>query len=257
MCSEGVENRIKNTIFPLAPQHHVREEIFHHVKRFERLDEATAPDGTVLKLFRHDGAYLIRAGGIELMSSRHHLSEDRLAELVCNPLREQPAVRVLIGGLGLGFTLKAALGDLKSDATVDVAEFLAAVIEWNRKPEYGISTEALNDPRVNVIHDDVVHVLSRSPGLYDGIMLDIDNGAEPIVTLGNADLYNGGGIRTALAALRPGGRISYWSVDADPAFEAALRHTGLPVEVEAVRTHPSGGASHFIYVVQQRGNSAE
>ena len=224
------------------------------MKRFEKLAEATAPDGTLLKLFRHDGAYLIRAGGIELMSSRHHHSEDRLAELVCIPLRERPAVRVLIGGLGLGFTLRAALRDLASDAAVDVVEFMEAVIEWNRNPDYGISTEALADPRVTVLHDDVVHVLSRSRGVYDGIMLDVDNGPEPIVTLGNADLYNGGGIRTALAALRPGGRLSYWSVDADPAFEGALRHTGLPVEAVEARTHKSGGATHYIYVVQQRSN---
>jgi spermidine synthase len=101
------------------------------VKKFERLDEATAPDGTVLTLCRHDGAYFIRVNGVELMSTRRHRSEDRLAELVCAPLRERPGACVLIGGLGLGFTLRAALRALAADARVVVAELVDAVIRWN------------------------------------------------------------------------------------------------------------------------------
>src|SRR3954471_25077680 len=111
------------------------------MKPHERLGEARTPNGTRIELYRHDGAYLIRADGIELMSTRRHLSEDRLAEVACAPLRGTPHARVLIGGLGLGFTLRAALANLDPDAEVVVAELLAEVIEWNANPRYGISVE--------------------------------------------------------------------------------------------------------------------
>ena len=156
------------------------------MKKVERLDAATAPDGTVLTLYRHDGAYSIRVDGVELMSTRRHHSEDRLAELVCEPLRLVPRARVLIGGLGLGFTLAAALRSLAPDARVVVAEILAEVIGWNEDPEYGLGGAALRDERVELRHDDVANVLRAGRGVYDGIMLDVDNGAEPLTTAGNA-----------------------------------------------------------------------
>ena len=131
------------------------------MKRHERLGEARTPNGTLIELYRHDGAYLIRADGVELMSTRRHLSEDRLAEVACAPLREVPRARVLIGGLGLGFTLRAALRELRQDAEVVVAELLAEVIAWNQDPAYGLSDEAMRDPRVRVVHDDVIE---RAPG---------------------------------------------------------------------------------------------
>ena len=115
------------------------------MKKLERLETATTPDGTVLSLYRHDGAYSVRVDGAELMSTRRHNSEDALAELVCAPLRDQPAARVLIGGLGLGFTLKAALAALASDARVVVAEIMPEVIAWNRNSEYdaGLNVEVI------------------------------------------------------------------------------------------------------------------
>ena len=111
----------------------------HAVKKLERLDEATAPDGTTLTLWRHDGAYLIRADGVELMSTRRHHSEDRLAEVGCAHLGDVPGARVLVGGLGLGFTLRAALALLPADAAVVVAELVEAVIAWNRHPDYALA----------------------------------------------------------------------------------------------------------------------
>nr|MBP7551253.1 hypothetical protein [Gemmatimonadaceae bacterium] len=123
------------------------------MKPFERLGDATTPDGTRIEFFRHDGSYLIRADGVELMSSRRHLSEDRLAEVACDGLRERPKVRVLIGGLGLGFTLRAALKALGPDAEVVVAEPMAEVIAWNANPEYQLSAAAMADPRVRIVHD--------------------------------------------------------------------------------------------------------
>jgi spermidine synthase len=221
------------------------------VKTFECLEQATAPDGTVLTLHRHDGAYVVWADGAELMSTRRHHSEERLAELACAPLRGQPGVRVLIGGLGLGFTLRAALRTLAADASVVVAELVAAVIAWNANPDYALAGAALRDPRVTVRHADVVAVLREGAGRFDAVVLDVDNGAAPLTTAGNARLYRDAGIATAVAALRPGGRLAYWSADADPAFERALRRAGLTVEVTRVRAHATSGPRHTLYVCRR------
>jgi len=132
------------------------------MKPFRRLGEATAPDGTILALFEHDGAYVIRVNGIELMSTRRHNSEDALAELVCAPLADKRNARVLVGGLGLGFTLKTALRLLAPDATVMVAEIVQAVIDWNRNVDYPLAHEALADARVEMRHDDVARVLRHT-----------------------------------------------------------------------------------------------
>jgi spermidine synthase len=218
------------------------------VKRVERLDETTAPDGTVLTLFRHDGAYYLRANGVELMSTRRHHSEERMAELVCAPLRHTAGARVLIGGLGFGYTLRAALRALDDDAEVLVVELLAAVIRWNTSAEYGLGAAALRDPRVTLRHDDVAHVLASGRGRFDGILLDVDNGADALTTTRNARLYRAAGIRTAAAALRPGGRLAYWSAGADTALERALQRAGLAVSVTTARAHATGGPRHFVYI---------
>jgi spermidine synthase len=173
------------------------------MKKLERLDEAAAPDGTVLTLYRHDRDYYIRAGGEVLMSTRRHDSETALAELACGPIRRVPGARVLIGGLGLGFTLRAALATLPDDAAVVVVELLDAVIRWNRHPEYDLGADALRDPRVTLVHGDVGDTLSSSTAAFDAIMMDVDNGAEAFTSARNARLYRDRGIRTAAAALRP------------------------------------------------------
>ena len=223
------------------------------MKRIERLGTAVAPDGSVLELFRHDRDYLIRVDGQELMSTRRHHSEDVLAERVCEPLRGQEGARVLIGGLGLGFTLRAALRSLAPGARVVVAEIVEEVIRWNRNPEYALSADALGDPRVEVRHDDVARVLEASPGEFDAIMLDVDNGAAALTTRGNAALYRAQGIRRAAAALRPGGRLAYWSAAKEPAFETALRREGLLVETVRARAHPGLRAWHTILVARRPG----
>jgi spermidine synthase len=220
------------------------------MKRTERLAEATAPDGTILTLYRHDGAYGIRVGGVELMSTRRYHSEERLAELVCSSLEHSPGARVLIGGLGLGFTLRAALRVLPSDARVTVAEIVAEVIEWNRNPDYPLAGDALADPRVEIRHDDVADVLRESRGAFDAIMLDVDNGAEAMTTGGNAALYRREGVQRTAAALRPGGRLAYWSADEDPRFVTVLERAGLSVEVFRVRAHATSGGSHTLLVAR-------
>jgi len=218
------------------------------MKPYERLAEARTPNGTLIALYRHDGAYLIRADGVELMSTRRHLSEDRLAELACAPLRERPCARVLIGGLGLGFTLRAALRQLRADAEVVVAELLAEVIEWNADPSFRLSDEAMRDPRVRVVHADVTDVLRANAGAFDAIMLDTDNGPDGMLMSENARLYARRGIDVTVAALRAGGSIVYWSVGDDPAFAGALRASGLAVTALRVRAHDTTGPMHTLYV---------
>jgi spermidine synthase len=218
------------------------------MKRTERLAEATAPDGSVLVLSRHDGAYTIRVNGADLMSTRRFHSEEKLAELACAGLAGQEEARVLIGGLGLGFTLRAALRQLAGDARVVVAELLQAVIDWNRNPDFALASAELADPRVDVVQGDVAGVLAANPGAFHAIMLDVDNGAGAFTTSGNAGLYQAAGIRSGVAALAPGGTLAYWSADADPRFEAALGRAGLAVKVERPRAHATSGGRHFIYL---------
>ena len=218
------------------------------MKPTEKLGEAVAPDGTVLTLLRHDGAYSIRVAGVELMSTRRHHSEDRLAELVCAPLADVAGARVLIGGLGLGFTLRAALRVLPPDAHVVVAELLEDVIAWNRNPEWPLGADALADPRVELRHADVAELLRAGRGTYDGVMLDVDNGAEAMTSAGNAGLYGRGGVRLAADALRRGGRVAWWSAGDDPTFEALLRRAKLVLEIERPRAHTTSGGRHAIFV---------
>jgi spermidine synthase len=222
------------------------------MKPVERLGEARTPDGTRLELFRHDGAYLIKADGIELMSTRRHLSEDRLAEVATADLGARRGARVLIGGLGLGFTLRAALRELAADAEVVVAELMAEVIAWNADPDWNISADAMRDPRTRIVHDDVFAVLLANPASFDAIMLDTDNGPDGMLMSENASLYSAGGIATTVAALRPGGVVAYWSVGDDPRFLHALRVAKLAVETLRVRAHATAGPMHTIYVARPK-----
>ena len=222
------------------------------VKPLERLGEARTPNGTLLALYRHDGAYLIRADGVELMSTRRHLSEDRLAEVACAPVRALPQARVLIGGLGLGFTLRAALRQLRDDAEVVVAELVPEVVAWNADPRFGLSVEAMSDPRVRVVQDDVTNVLRGNPGGFDAIMLDTDNGPDGMLMSENARLHATNGVRLTVGALRAGGSIAYWSVGDDPKFAAALRGAGLDVRTLRVRAHDTAGPMHTLYAATRR-----
>jgi len=191
---------------------------------------------------------MIRVDGVELMSTRRHHSEDRLAELTCARLRDTPGARVLIGGLGLGFTLKSALQLLPDDATVVVVEIVADVIEWNRK--YSPSGAALDDPRVELVHDDVANVLRANAGAFDAIILDVDNGAEALTNASNARLYHASGIQLARKALRTDGRIAYWSASEDRKFERMLHGAGLTVEVVRVRAHATSGGFYTLFIAR-------
>ena len=220
------------------------------MKKLERLADARTPDGTLLVLFRHDGEFLIRADGAELMSTRHHRSEDMLAELGCAPLRARENARVLIGGLGFGFTLRAALRILPTSAQVVVAELVRAVIDWNENEEYGLAGASLRDTRVELRHADVAQVIRESAATFDAILLDVDNGPDPMTTSGNGALYGDAGIRMTAAALRPGGSLVYWSAQDDRKFERALRRASLTVEVTRVWSHGTSGALHTLFVAR-------
>lgn len=221
------------------------------MKKTETLATATAPDGTVLTLYRHDGDCYLRANGIELMSTRRHQSEEALADLGCASVHGLAGARVLIGGLGFGFTLRAALGHLTSDARVTVVELLGDVIAWNRDPGLGLGADALADPRVEVIEDDVLRVLGRSPSAFDVILLDVDNGAESFTTRENEALYSRRGVALAVSAMRPGGRIAWWLDRPDARFEQALRDAGLGTSTSLVRAHATSGVRHAVLVASR------
>jgi len=210
--------------------------------------QATTPDGKVMSLHEHDGALVIRVAGVELMSTRQHHSEERLADVACDHVRGRPQPRVLIGGLGLGFTLRAALARLGPDASVVVVELMPAVVEWNRDPAYGLAGEALADPRVETIVGDVADVLKASRGDFDAIILDVDNGASGLSTGSNDRLYAPAGLSLAHAALKGGGCLVVWSATDDSSFVERMRRAGYDVAVERARTHATGGSWTWLFI---------
>jgi spermidine synthase len=218
------------------------------MKKSTLLDEVPTPDGRTLSFIEHDGAYSIRVDGSELMSTRRHASEDRLAELACAHAARIPGARVLIGGLGLGFTLKAALAALRADASVVTAEIMTAVIAWNRNPAFPLAGRALSDPRVVLLEKDVADVIRESPARFDSIMLDVDNGPAALTADGNNRLYDAAGLQRVRTALRFGGCVAYWSAASDPRFEKALARAGFAVEVHRCRAHTNSGGSHIVFV---------
>ncbi len=217
------------------------------------LAQATTPDGRLMSLHEHDGALLIRVAGVELMSTRQHHSEERLAEVACEHVRGRTRPRVLIGGLGLGFTLRTALAHLGPEASVVVVELLPAVVEWNRDPAYGLAAEALADPRVETITGDVADVLDTSHGKFDAIILDVDNGPSGLSTGTNDRLYTPAGLARARAALKPGGCLVVWSAGDDPAFVERMGRAGYDVTVERARTHSTGGSWTTLFIGTARG----
>ena len=215
-------------------------------------DTARAPDGTLLTLHEHDGEFLIRAGGIELMSTRQHHSEEQLATLACAPLALARQPRVLIGGLGFGFTLRAALEVLPPAATVIVAELVPAVVAWNRDPAYALAGSLLDDPRVVVAIADVADVIARRRAPFDVILLDVDNGAAALSSSANARLYSTAGLAKARDALVPGGCLAVWSAGDDPPFAARMGRCGFTVATERAHVHAGGGASNHLFLGRTR-----
>lgn len=217
------------------------------MKPFELLGQARS-DSAVLKLIRRGNEYIILANGKSLMSSLMHGSEEALATLACRRARTLRQPCVLIGGLGMGFTLRATLDLLPQDAVVVVAELVPAVVEWNRGPLGPLAGHPLNDARVRVEIDDVALTLRSRPGQFDAVLLDVDNGPTAFTATNNAALYDDRGIAAAFAALKMDGVLAVWSAREDRNFEKRLRHGRFAVEVECVRGRLKKGPRHTIFL---------
>ena len=219
------------------------------MKTFELLGRTVTPDGTVLKLVRRGDEYILLANGKSLMSSRMHGSEEALATFACERLRTLKQPCVLIGGFGMGFTLRATLDLLPPDATVVVAELLPAVVEWNRGLLGPLAGHPLQDKRVQVEIADVAVTLSSRPGQFDAVLLDVDNGPSAFSASNNAGIYDDRGIAAARAALKMGGVLAVWSARDDRKFEQRLRRGRFAVQVERVRGRlKHGGPRHTIFL---------
>jgi spermidine synthase len=219
------------------------------VRPLELIAQTVTADGTVMKLTRRDGEYVILANGKSLMSSRMHGSEEALAQLACCRARTLQRPSVLVGGLGMGFTLRATLDCLPAGATVFVSELLPAVVEWNRGPLGPLAAHPLKDKRVRVEIADVAATLHASPGRFDAVLLDVDNGPAAFTASGNAALYNNRGIAALRDALNKDGVLAVWSARENRKFEQGLRHGGFAVEVKSVRGRlKDGGPRHTIFL---------
>jgi len=219
------------------------------VKPFELLDQALSPDGTAMKLIRRGDEYIILADGAILMSSRLHGSEEALATLACQRVRTLKQPSVLVGGLGMGFTLRATLDLLPEGATVVVAELVPAVVEWNRGPLGPLAKHPLKDKRVRVATEDVVVTLSSRLGQFDAVLLDVDNGPAAFTASNNAGLYDNRGIAVARAALKTKGVLAVWAAQDDRKFEQRLRDGRFDVQVRRARGRlKKGGPLHTIFL---------
>lgn len=218
------------------------------------VDKKLAPDGVALELVRHGDAWIVRAGGQMLMSSRTFGSEVELATLGCEALGAAPR-RVLVGGLGLGYTLRAVLDRLAPTGVIVVSELVAALVEWNQGPLAPLAGNPLQDARVSVQLGDVKDAIAQggvAEQRFDVILLDVDNGPAVVAHAANAALYGERGSRAALAALRPGGVFAVWSAGSDPAYVRTLTAAGFEgAHEKAVRAHRGAGARHVVFVARR------
>jgi spermidine synthase len=219
------------------------------MKQWTLLDTAQIPnDGRELRLLQRGAEFSIKLDNGELMSSRVRGSEEALARLGCAKIEARERPRVLIGGLGMGFTLRATLGLLGAEAEVVVAELVPAVVSWGRGPLAELFGNSLTDARVTIREGDVGRLIRSESSAYDAILLDVDNGPEGLTRNANDVLYDLDGLRAAWTALRPGGVLAVWSAAPDAAFARRLRKIGYCVNEVAVRANGKRGARHVIWV---------
>ncbi|RWL44155.1 MAG: hypothetical protein EOR60_19005 [Mesorhizobium sp.] len=214
-----------------------------------QLDSARTPNGgQELRLKQRGTEFSIMLGTNELMNSRLSGSEEALARLSCERIagRKQPGI--LIGGLGMGFTLRAALAALGSEAAITVAELVPEVVGWARGPMAKIFDGCLDDPRVSIREADVGQLIRAQKAAWDAILLDVDNGPEGVVYKGNDSLYDAAGLAAARAALKPGGVLAVWSQGPDSGFTRRLKQAGFAVEEVNTRAHGKRGARHVIWI---------
>lgn len=219
-----------------------------HMTPRELLATAPVPGGEELRLFRRGRDFTIALGGNELMSSRLSGSEVSLAEMSCDRLRSGDAPHLLIGGYGMGFTLRAALARLGPDAHVTVAELVPEIVDWARGPMAELTAGALDDPRVELRITDVSGVIGGTVQAFDAILLDVDNGPDGLTRESNDRIYSAAGLDRARRALRPGGILAIWSAHPDVRFTRRLKEAGFAVEEVQVRARSNGkGAHHLIW----------
>jgi len=222
----------------------------HPRKAWQLLGQSCTPDGSDLRLIARDDEYVISVDGDTLMSSRTHGSEEALAMMACRQMSPLGRPRVLVGGLGMGFTLRAALDRLSPDAIVTVAELLPEVVEWNRGPLSSLAGHPLKDKRVRIkTGEDVGFTLRANTERFDAVLLDVDNGPAAFTAQANHSLYDNAGVAAAYAALREGGALAVWSAWDDRKFEQRLRFHGFVTQVERVRARlKRGGRWHTIFL---------
>jgi len=213
-----------------------------------KLAESKSSEG-VLSLTEHDGSYSISLDGKELMNSRAYASELLLGSLGVERLNNEADERILIGGLGLGFTLKGVLELVGNKATIEVAEIMPEVIEWNQTHLKKLNGSLLDHPQVQVRELDVTHLIQQAePKTYDSILLDVDNGPNAMVSETNASLYCNNGIQSICRVLRENGRLLVWSAGPDQGFKKRLIRAGLQVEIIRAKAHPGAKSpSHFLF----------
>ena len=213
------------------------------------LDTAMMPGGGgELRLMQRGAEFSIMAGPIELMNSRLSGSEATLARLAADKLGGRQAPHMLIGGLGMGFTLRAALAELGGDALITVAELVPSVVAWARGPMAAVFGDCLDDPRVTVREIDVRQAIVAGKAGFDAILLDVDNGPEGLTRKANDQLYSANGLAAARAALKPGGVLAVWSSGPDEQFTGRLKLAGFQVEEVKTRANGKRGARHIIWV---------
>jgi spermidine synthase len=219
------------------------------------LDTAQVPGGgDELRLLRRGAEFSIKLGNNELMNSRLSATEQALATIACEKIRTHERPRILIGGLGMGFTLRAALVVLGQQAHIIVAELVPAVVAWARGPMAEVFGNSLADPRVHIREADVGDLIGSGRSAYDAILLDVDNGPEGLTRKANDRLYDLDGLAAAYMALRHGGVLAIWSSRPDPKFTQRLRKTGFDVVENPVRAKgPQGGVQHFIWIAMRGG----
>jgi spermidine synthase len=217
------------------------------MKPRELIGTATIPGGAKLRLFRRDGDFTIELGGNELMSSRVRGSEEALATETIARLGGRDAPHLLIGGYGMGFTLRAALAALGRDAQITLAEIVPEIIDWAYGPMQLLTDRCLDDPRVRLVDADVAVLIEAGVSRFDAILLDVDNGPDGLSRPGNDRIYAPGGLAQARKALKPGGVLAVWSAAPDASFTRRLRHAGFAVEEVMVRARPGKGPKHVIW----------
>lgn len=222
------------------------------------LDTTTVPgDGSEMRLHQRGDEYSIRVDNYELMNSREHGSEDALASLVCERLRDRKKMRVLIGGLGMGFTLLAVLQDTASDCEVVVSELVPSVVKWHRGPLAVVSRGALDDPRVIVREIDDGQIIREAPDAYDAILLDVDNGPDFLIHAGNAVLYEEPTLAAAYASLAPGGVLALWCQGPAPALLERLRRLDGAAREHRYAVEREGRRFSYVVLTLQRPGAAE